>query len=262
MPIVSIFLSSRVELPLSLSLSLLRALSTHCSRQITHSTAVVSTRSRVTRATRWIYSHSALLGRARTCPLEDQRRRPCTVTRLSRSTRPNVAGADGGVNRWRREHRHWRPRQLRRPPTGGRIAGWARAHIDERTRARAMLLGDRNRNRNTRTSGTHTHTRSHAHAHRRAPKSRADTTATLRRIYNGYSHRRTTWPSDVSPPFQHHLTGVHRCTPTRSRPTPSFSPTSSSRSRGRSRYDARDSRDIRGGRGWQRGTPSGCRDIW
>lgn len=89
---------------------------------------------------------------------------------VSRSTRPNVAGADSGVNRWRREHPTLAPSPTRRPPTDptdGRTDGicGASAHNTSTRRARAPER-DALRRPEYHEIGIHTYAR--------APKSRAD----------------------------------------------------------------------------------------
>lgn len=131
-----------------------RALSTHCSRQITHGTpGRITLPYRVTRATRQISSHCI---NGRRCSVALALVRPKITgggrarSHVSRSTRPNVAGADGGVNRWRREHRRWRPLVDLggRPRIAGRARARAHTHINATRRGdareRATLFGDRN----------------------------------------------------------------------------------------------------------------------
>lgn len=186
-------------------------------------------------------------------------------------TRPNVAGADGGVNRWRREHRHWRP--LADLDGRPRIVGRARARAHARSNinaprnaesARATLFGDRNttepeythqRRAHTR-AYTHTRTHARAYAHERATHARRKA-ARIRQLHSAESIMdiRTDGPPGPPPslpppspfPYQHRLTGVHRYTPTRSRQRrsdalrfPSPLPPPSFRSRRRRRYNVRD----------------------
>lgn len=100
-------LSSRVGLSLYLTRT------SDAQQWTSHNTTVVFPYLRFTCATRFNVLNCRR--RARTCPPKvtgGGRAR----SHVSRSTRPNVAGADGGVNRWRRKQRSWRPRKLNGRP--------------------------------------------------------------------------------------------------------------------------------------------------
>lgn len=158
-----------------LPLSFPPAHSTHCSRRITHTirSAVLRVHPYRTYVRRNFAVHDSDTLRSSRSAAQDHRREAVHGhTSPVGTTRPYVAGTDGGVTRWRRGHRLQRPR--------GRSTnhGQRPAHTDmaARTRARAQSLEPeyirRERemeNRYIRTTNGGTLTRD---AHTRASRSR------------------------------------------------------------------------------------------
>jgi len=141
-------------------------------------------------------------------------------------------------------------RPLARVAKRARVPTHTHSRMGKCARARARARDALRRSEYTHMALKYTHARTH----RRAEKPRADTTATLRRIYNGYSHRRTTWPTIGLSPSPLVPTPSNGCPPIHTdviAATP-FCFSSSShpslpfvRLRRRRRYNARDWRRIR-----------------